>query len=92
MIYVDEAKVPRHGSLWCHLLADSITELHQFAALIGVSRRAFHRGARHPHYDITLRQRQIALREGASAVTSREAVRVARQMFPAKAEQFSLFA
>ena len=92
MVYVDDAEVPRHGYLWCHLLADRLAELHEFASLIGVSKRAFHRGARHPHYDITLWQRQLALREGARAVTAREAVRVARRMLAEQVEQYRLFA
>ncbi|MBS0428806.1 MAG: DUF4031 domain-containing protein [Proteobacteria bacterium] len=81
MVYVDNAEVPKHGICWFHLTADSFDELHAFAAQIGLPARAFHRGARHPHYDITAAQRSSALSGGARAVSPREIVRVARQVF-----------
>lgn len=90
LVYVDNAEVPKYGRSWFHLTADSLDELHVFAASIQVSPRAFHRGARHPHYDITAAQRFRALRDGANAVTSREVVRVALravQHIPSKASQ-----
>ena len=48
MVYVDDAEVQKHGYAWFHLVADSVQELHEFAASIGLPARAFHRGARHP--------------------------------------------
>lgn len=79
MVYVDDAEVPKHGRGWFHLAADSLDELHAFAADINVSARAFHRGARHPHYDITEAQRLRALCGGALPVKSRDIVRITRQ-------------
>jgi hypothetical protein len=61
-------------------MADSIQELHEFAASIGLSARAFHRGARHPHYDVTASQRWRALRHGATAISARDAVRIGRML------------
>ncbi|SCX72795.1 DUF4031 domain-containing protein [Variovorax sp. EL159] len=86
MIYVDDAKVLKHGYAWFHLVADSIQELHEFAASIGLSARAFHRGARHPHYDVTANQRRRALQHGATAISARDAVRIGLQAaLPARA-------
>ena len=79
MVYVDDAKVLKHGHAWFHLMADSIQELHEFAASIGLSGRAFHRGARHPHYDVNAGQRRRALLHGAVAISARDAVRIGRQ-------------
>lgn len=79
VVYVDNAKVLKHGRGWFHLTADSLDELHAFAAKISISVRAFHRGARHPHYDITGAQRVPAIRGGASPLTAREVVLVARR-------------
>lgn len=79
MVYVDDAEVWKYGRGWFHLTADSLGELHTFAASMGFSARAFHKGARHPHYDITEGQRLRALRSGAHPVTAREIVRIARQ-------------
>lgn len=80
MVYVDDADVSKYGRGWFHLTADCLDELHTFAARIGLPARAFHRGARHPHYDITSAQRLFALRSGARPVNSREIVRIARQL------------
>lgn len=79
LVYVDDAEVPKHGRGWFHLAADSIEELHAFAAGIRVPARAFHRGARHPHYDITEAQRLRALCDGARPVKARDIVRLTRQ-------------
>lgn len=80
MVYVDDADVSKYGRGWYHLTADSLDEMHTFAARIGLPVRAFHRGARHPHYDITVSQRLIALRSGARPVNPREIVRIAGQL------------
>lgn len=80
MVYVDDSKVLKHGYAWFHLMADSIQELHEFAASIGMPARAFHRGARHPHYDVTARQRQRALQHGAVAISARDAVQIGRRV------------
>lgn len=80
MVYIDDAEVQKHGYAWFHLMADSIQELHEFAAGIGLPARAFHRGARHPHYDVTAGQRQRALRHGAVAVSARDAVYIGRRV------------
>ena len=80
MVYVDDAEVLKHGYAWFHLMADSFKELHEFAASIGLSKRAFHRGARHPHYDVTVSQRRRALQHGAVAITARDAVRIGRRV------------
>nr|WP_095950900.1 DUF4031 domain-containing protein [Variovorax boronicumulans] len=79
MVYVDDAEVLKHGYAWFHLMADSIQELHEFAASTGVSARAFHRGARHPHYDVTAGQRRRALQHGATAISVRDAVQIGRR-------------
>lgn len=80
MVYVDDANIQKHGYSWFHLMGDTIEELHAFAAAVGIPARAFHREARHPHYDVTDRQRQRALRHGAKAISEREAVRIGRKL------------
>lgn len=80
MLYVDNAEIQKYGLSWFHLTADSLEELHAFAARIALPARAFHRGARHPHYDITAAQRQRALGRGAQPVRERDIVRIARQV------------
>ena len=64
-IYVDRAKVPFKGQMWCHLMADTLEELHEFAQLHGIDARLFHRTASYPHYDITLAMRDKVIVHGA---------------------------
>ncbi|MFD1893312.1 DUF4031 domain-containing protein [Ottowia beijingensis] len=98
VIYVDDAEVIKHGYAWFHLVADSIQELHEFAARIGLPASAFHRGARHPHYDVTANQRLRALQYGATAISARYAVQVclksasSARAIEADSPQFCLFA
>lgn len=75
MVFVDDAAVAYKGKARYHLGADSLQELHEFCAAQGIARCWFHRGARHPHYDVTAEQREGALQAGALAVSSRDFVR-----------------
>jgi len=64
----------------CHLTADTVDELHDFAACIGLKRVWFQDHSRIPHYDLTPNKRMAALRAGARSITVREMV--ARMMDP----------
>lgn len=64
-VYVDNVKVKWRGRLWCHLVADSIEELHAFARQLGLQRNWFQHAASYPHYDVTVEVRQKALSVGA---------------------------
>lgn len=61
---------------YCHLVGDSIQNLHLFAESIGVKRCWFHnpRGKNKPHYDVKGDQVTRALNAGAEQVTSEEIV------------------
>ena len=85
MVYVDNAFVQRQGHQWCHLLADSVEELHDFAATVGLPRQAFHLGARIPHYDITAKQRTLMLARGVQAVSVRQGILLTRALATPKA-------
>jgi hypothetical protein len=71
MLYVDPAVWPRRGRLWAHLVSDvSFSELHAFAEMLGLPRRAFDRD----HYDIHASLVPVAVWLGATAVPAREIV------------------
>lgn len=78
MVYVDNAAVPFKGRPRYHLAADSVVELHVFCARLGIAPCWFHRGARHPHYDITREQRESAINAGARPVDSKTLIRHVR--------------
>ena len=57
--------------LWCHLMADSRAELHEFASRLGLPRRAFQDHDIRWHYDIPEAVRTQAVALGARAVDRR---------------------
>lgn len=68
-VYVDDAVTLWRGRRWAHLMADTLDELHAFAARLGLPRRAFqdkHSGA---HYDIDTDMRSVALALGAMPIS-----------------------
>lgn len=64
-VYVDNERIEWRGRLWCHLVADSLDELHAFAGRLGLRRSWFQEAASYPHYDVTTEVRERALRIGA---------------------------
>lgn len=64
-VYVDNVRVAWRGRMWCHLVADSLQELHEFAKQLGLRRSWFQHSASYPHYDVTVEVRELALEMGA---------------------------
>ncbi|MEE8112717.1 MAG: DUF4031 domain-containing protein [Nitrososphaerales archaeon] len=71
-VYVDLSIYPLGRMMMCHMMADTIEELHEMADLIGVERRHF----QGDHYDICKAKRQLAVKGGAVEISGREMVRV----------------
>ncbi|MFO0801448.1 MAG: DUF4031 domain-containing protein [Gemmataceae bacterium] len=59
----------------CHLAADTLEELHAFAARLGLKRAWFQAGRR-PHYDLTAKRREAAVKAGAVEVGDRAFLRL----------------
>ena len=71
-VLVDPPRWPGRGRLWSHLVSDvSYAELHAFAEMLGVPRRAFSRD----HYDIPSALHPVAVALGALPVSSKDLVR-----------------
>jgi hypothetical protein len=49
----------------CHLIADSLNELHEFALKLGLKKEWFQDHKKHPHYDLTEGMRKKAIQLGA---------------------------
>ncbi|WP_084530736.1 DUF4031 domain-containing protein [Burkholderia sp. WSM2232] len=79
-VYVDNARVTWRGRQWCHLVADSLDELHRFADSLGLKRGWFEAQASLPHYDVTVEVRDVALSRGAMQVDRRTLVLRGRQL------------
>ncbi|WP_229656568.1 DUF4031 domain-containing protein [Burkholderia pseudomallei] len=79
-VYVDNARIAWRGRRWCHLVADSLDELHRFATSLGLKRGWFQAQASLPHYDVTVEIRDMAISRGALAVDQRTLVIRGRQL------------
>jgi hypothetical protein len=71
-VVIDDAQVPAHDRLWCHLASDeSFDELHAFARSVQIPERGFDGD----HYDVPIDRRDDLIAVGAKPVTSRELVK-----------------
>ena len=68
----------RHGPS-CHLIADSVEELIEFAESIGM-RREWLQTKSTPHFDLTAGGRTLAIAHGAVQLTNRELVAKIREL------------
>jgi hypothetical protein len=74
-VYVDEPMWEWRGRRWCHLTADRTSELHEFAARLGLRRAWFQSKPTRPwhdRYDLPHEFRDIALRMGAVPLSTRK--------------------
>jgi Protein of unknown function (DUF4031) len=81
-VYVDTMRAKfRAGMIMCHMVADTLTELHEMALQVGLRREWFQDWpeASFPHYDITLSKRKLALEFGAVEVDRHQLVAVMRR-------------
>lgn len=83
-VYVDDLFPTRPSPRWrfyeaCHMLADSLGELHSMAASIGLKPGWF-QPASSPHYDLTPGKRRQALRKGAVALNRIDIVNKIREL------------
>jgi hypothetical protein len=71
MIYVDQCQsYPSSICLkcsieWCHMWADSVSELHEMAIKLGLKKSWFQDKRILPHYDLTPNKRTKAIKLGA---------------------------
>jgi len=80
-VYVDDFRVPWRGDKCSHLLADTLEELHAFAARLGLRRRHFHHKPARPwkdHYDVPEAKRRQAIGLGAEPISFEEAAQILR--------------
>lgn len=76
---MDNARNPFGRMLMCHMIADTLEELHDMASRIGMRREWFQPGST-PHYDVCLSRRILAVKEGAIEVSQREIVAIIRRL------------
>jgi hypothetical protein len=72
MFYVDQPIHSWRNKKWCHLVADDLGELHDFAAKLGLKKEWFQNHRIQPHYDITAAKREQAIKLGAIPIETKE--------------------
>lgn len=77
-VYVDDCVYPYGRMMMCHMLADSLDELHAMADKIGVNRKWF-QNTRNPHYDICKSKRALAVGHGAVEINRRQLAELIRK-------------
>jgi hypothetical protein len=77
-VYIDKlrryAGNGRMSGQWCHMVADSLEELHAMAEQIGLQRSWFQERSSFPHYDLRPSKRTAAIMHGAIEVSDRELI------------------
>lgn len=77
-VYVDDMTAGFGRMKMCHMIADTIEELHGMADKIGVARK-WYQGppkTRNPHYDIALSKKALALANGAVLISQKQTVSI----------------
>lgn len=69
-VYLDTARNRLGRMIMCHMIADTLDELHAMAAAIGMKRDWFQPGS-FPHYDVCLMRRGRAIAHGAQVLDRR---------------------
>jgi len=91
-VYIDDAVQLWREQRWAHLMADTLPELHDMAARLGIPRRAFQNKLSGAHYDVPAPLREQAIAYGAKAIsrhTDRELLKavIAHARAQARGEQ-----
>jgi len=80
-VYVDDYQAKYGRMVMCHMMADTLEELHEMADKIGIKRKWFQDKPRFPHYDICKAKREMAIKNGAMEITSRGMILKFRERF-----------
>ena len=82
VVYVDGARNNLGRMKMCHMVADSLDELHAMAERIGMKREWFQVSppASTPHYDVSISRRRLAVEFGAVEVDRYGLVAVVRKL------------
>mgnify|MGYP000930083376 CR=1 FL=1 len=78
-VYVDDARNAFGRMIMCHMLADTLDELHAMAEKIGM-KASWYQPLSFPHYDVCQMRRVLAIEHGAIQVDRRQIVHIKRRL------------
>ncbi len=81
-VYVDQSCNRLGRMVMCHMIADTLDELHAMAGRIGMRREWFQSppAASFPHYDVALGRRADAVRYGARSLDRHQMIAKIREL------------
>ena len=79
-VYVDTPRYRYRRMFMCHMVADTLDELHAMADRIGIKRKWFQSKAKTPHYDICKTKRTLAVSHGTIEVDWRQMARLSKRL------------
>lgn len=77
-VYVDQSENKFGRMVMCHMLADTLEELHAMAEKIGM-RRSWYQPKSTPHYDVCKSRRALAIQYGAIEIDRDRTVEIIRE-------------
>jgi hypothetical protein len=78
-VYIDNARIPYGRMIMCHMVADTLDELHAMAERLGLRRKWFQDKGSVPHYDVGLSKKKIAIEFGAEEVGRHRFIEIVRR-------------
>lgn len=80
-VYIDDMNFKYGRMIMCHMIADSIDELHIMAGQIGINRKWYQNKPNRPHYDICLSKKALAIKLGAVEINSKELIEKLKELY-----------
>lgn len=80
-VYVGTREYKYRRMIMSHMIADSLSELHDMAKKIGVDRRHFQDKKNRPHYDICKQNKKLAIKLGAIEISDKQIIQILNKMY-----------
>ena len=77
-VYVDSANIPYGRMIMCHMVADTLDELHAMADKIGIKRKWFQEKST-LHYDVSKSKKKLAIEFGAVEIDRRQLIELVQK-------------
>lgn len=81
MVYIGKNKYKYKRMYMSHMIADSLSELHDMANKIGISYKYFQNKLNKPHYDICQIKKENAIKLGAIEISDKLIIQLLKKLY-----------